>query len=920
MVLVSVNLFGAWLNNQEVTVYQTDGQKIECFASGDEFHNWLHDANGYTIISHPKTGDYVWADKKGDRLTASEYRVDKYDPKTLGLMPRLNISKAEYLEKKAKFMNTTRDFPSRAPTQGIINNLVIFIRFSNDTEFNQNISSYNTMLNDSSATGNSMKNYFREVSYQTLSVTSSFYPIPVNSMIVSYQDINPRSYYLPYSASNTNGYSEGDRVQREHQLLKRAAEFVADQVPDDLNLDGDNDGRVDNVCYIIKGSAGGWSDLLWPHRWSLFSESAYINGKRVWDFNFQLQNSLSSSGSSVLSHEMFHSLGAPDLYRYENEGNPIGAWDLMASNTTPPQHMGAYMKFRYGNWIDSIPVINTSGQYYLKTIKSPVNNCYRINSPYSSSEYFVIEYRNNEMGMFDSQIYGSGLLVYRVNDDYSGQGNASGPPDELYVYRPQGTVSSDGNIQSAFFSQESARTQINDATDPNCFLYQGGYGGLNIYNIGSATGDSIGFYVQIMESNANDIDEDFENSSFSDYDWDNTDSSPWTITSNGYQSSHTARSGVLENNQSSELKMTLNVSFGFVQFYCKTSTQQNSDYLRFYIDDVEKGSWSGTNGWTHVSHPVSAGIHEFKWVYSKDQSGSFGSDAVFVDRIGFPEFVGPVYYAPRNLSNSVSGRNVNLVWNKPIPSMFYPIGQPLAYEIYKNNTLLASVTSDTSFADNNVEGGSISYFVKAIYQNGTSLPSNASVAVVPYLAPMNLSAGIVNHAVVLNWQAPASAGRNLAGYKVFKNGSSVFSGVIEATTYTDPNVSEGSSYSYYVKAVYQNPTALSPASNTINITVNPTDTEDLIKVTRLDGNYPNPFNPSTTVSFSLKSDAKVKLSVYNVKGELVKTLADEEMKAGRHSIIWNGTNLHNKQTAAGIYFLKMSTPDYTSNKKMIMLK
>ena len=85
-------------------------------------------------------------------------------------------------------------------------------------------------------------------------------------------------------------------------------------------------------------------------------------------FNFQLSESLSSSGVGVLCHEMFHSLGAPDLYHYTSDGiSPVGSWDLMENNANPPQHMGAYMKYKYGNWISTIPTISTSGTYTLKS-------------------------------------------------------------------------------------------------------------------------------------------------------------------------------------------------------------------------------------------------------------------------------------------------------------------------------------------------------------------------------------------------------------------------------------------------------------------------------------------------------------------------------------------------------------------------
>lgn len=915
-------LFGAWISEFPMTFNQTDGTEINCFASGDEFHNWLHDKDGYTIIQND-AGDYVWAIKSFDKIIPSNYRVDQYNPAQLGISPKVNISNEAYLVKRNKFLDTTRDIPSRAPTQGTINNIVIFIRFSNDTEFNQLITPYEYMLNDSTETGNSMKNYFREVSYNTLNVTSSFYPYPDNNnMVVSYQDIHPRSYFLPYSTNNPNGYHEDERTTREHQLLKRAVDATAALVPASLNLDGDNDNRVDNVCFIIKGTSGAWADLLWPHRWSLFSEDAYINGKRVWDFNFQLQTFLTSSGSSVLAHEMFHSIGAPDLYRYVNEANPIGAWDLMASNTNPPQHMGAYMKYRYSTWIEEIPVITQSGNYSLHSIKSAENNCYRINSPFSNSEYFVIEYRNNNLGLFDSQIYGSGLLVYRVNSDADGEGNAQGPPDELYVYRPGGSVNYDGNIQGAFLSLESGRTQINDATDPNTFLSNGEFGGLNIFNIGSANADSITFSVQLFEANENDFDEDFENQWFVDYDWQNFSASPWTIVNSGYQSAFSAKSGAIADNQKSEIEMMANVQFGFVQFFKKTSTQSNNDYLRFYIDNELMGEWSGIQGWQHVSFPVSNGIHTFKWAYEKNQSGSSGDDAVYIDRVGFPDFLGAVYYPPRNLQAILQGRFVELSWNKPILSNLYDLGPILSYSIFVNNSLLTSIAAtDTLFVHGPVIGGNMTYSVKAIYTNGESELSDPVTMSIPFSEPLNLTGIFQDNSIQLTWEPPAYVDRAFAGYRVYRNSTAITTTPLTTLTYTDSNITFGQTYSYTVRAIYLNPNGVSPHSNTLVITANSTENPNITTYkTELKGNYPNPFNPSTSVSFSLKEASKVNISIYNIKGELVKVLLNDTKNAGHHSIIWDGKNSNNKTVSAGIYMLKMENNEYIKTKKIIMIK
>ena len=88
----------------------------------------------------------------------------------------------------------------------------------------------------------------------------------------------------------------------------------------------------------------------------------------------------------------------------------------------------------------------------------------------------------------------------------------------------------------------------------------------------------------------------------------------------------------------------------------------------------------------------------------------------------------------------------------------------------------------------------------------------------------------------------------------------------------------------------------------------------------LSKNYPNPFNPTTNISFSIESGGMVKLGVYNMKGQLVKTLVNESRNAGVHFTAWNGMDNNNRKVASGLYFYKLDASDYTSVKKMIMLK
>jgi flagellar hook capping protein FlgD len=85
-------------------------------------------------------------------------------------------------------------------------------------------------------------------------------------------------------------------------------------------------------------------------------------------------------------------------------------------------------------------------------------------------------------------------------------------------------------------------------------------------------------------------------------------------------------------------------------------------------------------------------------------------------------------------------------------------------------------------------------------------------------------------------------------------------------------------------------------------------------------NSPNPFNPETKISFDLKSDSNVILEIYNMKGQIVRSLINEPLSAGNHFMVWNGQDDNNKKVSSGIYFYKIKTPDFQATRKMLLMK
>ena len=464
---------------------QPNGDTLHCYVSGDEYYHRLHDAEGYTIVQNRETGEYVYATLCNGLLQPTAYVAGSVNPASVGLRPNLIPSSSE-LRKLRRLWDVPEKYCPAAPktsgaNHGVLNNIVIFIRFADDTTFSTtSFSAIDSKFNDSTTGASSMYNYFKKTSYNKLEVRTYYYPAPSGSTVLSYQDSHARSYYQPYSMTNTMGYvADSDRREREFALLTNAVTWINTNCPvsTSLNLDIDNDGLVDNVCFVVSGTYTGWSDLLWPHKWSLYDRYVYINGKRVYTFNFQLAGSGEHYfGVSTLCHEMTHTLGAPDIYHYEHyeDVSPGGSWDLMNSNQTPPQQSNSLFKLKYLNWLDSIPELTDSGTYTMQSLASGSNHAYKIASM-DRQQWYILEYRNNA-DTFDSSIPGRGLLVWRYNksrDADNADFDFFNTPHELWLFRPNSAVDTiNGNVSSAAFGLYGRNT-FDASSNPHPYLCDG---------------------------------------------------------------------------------------------------------------------------------------------------------------------------------------------------------------------------------------------------------------------------------------------------------------------------------------------------------------------------------------------------------------------------------------------------------------
>lgn len=186
-----------------------------------------------------------------------------------------------------------------------------------------------------------------------------------------------------------------------------------------------------------------------------------------------------------------------------------------------------------------------------------------------------------------------------------------------------------------------------------------------------------------------------------------------------------------------------------------------------------------------------------------------------------------------------------------------------------------------------------------------------------------------NNSVTLNWSTQSET--EMTGYFVLGthtnnlNLADRLSGLILAhntsnqTSYqwTDEEISQD--FNYWLLALSRDGSSQTygPVSVQFEPQTPPIDTEFQ---TLLKNIYPNPFNPETNICFSLSSEGYSSITIYNIKGELVKTLQKGILPKGEHTFVWKGLNNNNSKCANGVYFVRMQADGYQSMKKIMLLK
>ncbi len=256
--------------------------------------------------------------------------------------------------------------------------------------------------------------------------------------------------------------------------------------------------------------------------------------------------------------------------------------------------------------------------------------------------------------------------------------------------------------------------------------------------------------------------EGFESGNFNSFPWAFSGNAFWLI-DNGvtYEGSYSAKSGDIGDDEYSAMELELYVlSDGDISFYKKVSSENNYDYLHFYINGMEKDAWAGEQGWGQVSFPISAGLNTFKWSFEKDYSVSSGSDCAWVDNIIIPPYGDQFPQLSVDPENFMIDLDTNIVYLDSILLINQGSG-PIIYEINATDLLGNTIDwisientngglnpdqelyTNVSFDATNLEEGLYEGFL-----NVTDHMSN--VYEIPFTLNLDISVGVDEQNLIVN--------------------------------------------------------------------------------------------------------------------------------------------------------------------------
>jgi len=203
----------------------------------------------------------------------------------------------------------------------------------------------------------------------------------------------------------------------------------------------------------------------------------------------------------------------------------------------------------------------------------------------------------------------------------------------------------------------------------------------------------------------------------------------------------------------------------------------------------------------------------------------------------------------------------------------------------------------------------------------SSMLAGFSVDNLPPETPTGLTATGGDGSIALNWEEVTS--EKVKYYSIYrKTATSEFSIVGYSTMpeFTDDAVFQTEVYTYTVTAT---DFGLNESNRAVSLSLTATAIEEVVELPTefaLKPNYPNPFNPETTIEFALPKTSKVTLTIYNLMGQMIQELVNSEYSAGYQRVIWNGRDFNGNSVGSGVYIYALKADNFSQTRKMILMR
>ncbi len=865
------------------TVEQPNGQEILIYNKGNHLCGW-HEYEGWTITL--RNDDWwVYANgNNGTKLNPSNLRVgiDPVPDEQTSFFPKgIKPDPFEFFDNApVPNLQMMRTDTFHVP--------LILVEFP-DANAVYEPSEFDSIMNQKGYTHlnyentGSFRDFYQEISYDQF--------LPIAEVSNWFMAPNGHDYY-----SYNNGYT------RVRQLVREMVDSLEASGFDWSGFDNDGDGYVDALNLIHQGPGAEEGDYsnIWSHKSSLGNLAVNYDGVIINSYNIspEIQNG-NIVAIGVLAHEFGHALGLPDLYDtdYSSTGSgklalmASGSWGTSGNSPWYPATMVGWCKNELG-WVEVVEI--TDDQIDVTVQQTYSNNTViRVNHSQVSEEYWLIENRQ-KIGS-DTLMPTPGLTIWHINDDMA-DGWA---PNNDEPYYGVGLEQADGMFAlenggpsngADVYPGDSNNREFSHSSTPNTTSIYNEPSMLRIDNI-SDPDEFMTFdvaYNELILATAT-----IEDGSGSAY-------------NNGY-----ITLGLDNEMELAEFEFDLDFTPAYVDIIGVSPTERTTfdsvivedNHVTLINPVISSGSGDilnlqlfnniGIEAEVIVSYQMCLG-----YTLDNDEVGITITDDATYQIHGVDQF----YNIQNGTGNIGGGASYNVFLINTVPIAL------TVFELSNNPEIL--IPSDEPYEDLNENNQ---------YDSGEPFTDwNQNDVWSPVVEPLSLSdqweiTTSVNGSNLIvsisNWEEPLEPSQ----HELFRVNCAVSdeANLNDVTTvFTDVQLildGWGNSGVPYVNG---------DGTVTIDGILSNNENSELPSTFSLGKIYPNPFNPITTIDFSIaESDKPVSIEIFDITGKLIATLLSGTYEIGKHQIQWNASKI-----SSGVYFIEFKAGGYRDIQTITLLK